>query len=390
MENKRQAMWLVDIQETAGNLWQNLPLKKIERINYSRWPLFLEKDASHSILGDRLFPDFIELSNQGVIILDLFDASRQYPELIQKYLFSVIPYDSDKNTAYHTAYLDGGVFIYVPKHLKVDIPLENILTKGDIDRPSMNQHLLIVVDENSCVNLIEKTDTQVEHDNSVTLFVELIALAGSIINYHAFDCMSHRTTSYIKRHAMAFKDASINWMIAAMNDGNTILDIETHLEGQGASTQLNVIVIASGKQQQVINSKINNQAKHTVGHILQHGVILDRATLTFNGIEFIAKDAKFADAQQESRVLMLSNEARGDANPILLIDEFEVTAGHAASIGQLDEEQLYYLMSRGLSRKEAEFLVIRGFLGRVITTIKNKDFQTAIIRRIDNKLESIT
>ncbi|MCH3490266.1 SufD family Fe-S cluster assembly protein, partial [Enterococcus faecium] len=91
--------------------------------------------------------------------------------------------------------------------------------------------------------------------------------------------------------------------------------------------------------------RVTNKAPHTIGHILQHGVIREKGTLTFNGIGHILKGAKGADAQQESRVLMLSDKARGDANPILLIDENEVTAGHAASVGRVDPEEMYYLMS---------------------------------------------
>lgn len=110
--------------------------------------------------------------------------------------------------------------------------------------------------------------------------------------------------------------------------------------------------------------------------------------LTFNGIGLIEKGAKHADSQQESRVLMLSDQARGDANPILLIEEFEVTAGHAASVGQMDEEQLYYLMSRGLPRKQAELLVIRGFLGPVLKQMPSQLAREKISQTIDRKLAS--
>ena len=131
---------------------------------------------------------------------------------------------------------------------------------------------------------------------------------------------------------------------------------------------------------------MTNYGQHTVGHILQHGVILERGTLTFNGIGHILKGAKGADAQQESRVLMLSDQARADANPILLIDENEVTAGHAASIGQVDPEDMYYLMSRGLDQETAERLVIRGFLGAVIAEIPISSVRQEIIKVLDEKL----
>ena len=119
---------------------------------------------------------------------------------------------------------------------------------------------------------------------------------------------------------------------------------------------------------------MTNYGCNSIGNILQHGVILEKATLTFNGIGHIIKGAKGADAQQESRVLMLSDQARSDANPILLIDENDVTAGHAASIGQVDPEDMYYLMSRGLDKATAERLVVRGSLDLLSLRFQSRKF----------------
>ena len=126
------------------------------------------------------------------------------------------------------------------------------------------------------------------------------------------------------------------------------------------------LALSSGRQVQGIDTRVTNYGCNSIGNILQHGVILEKATLTFNGIGHIIKGAKGADAQQESRVLMLSDQARSDANPILLIDENDVTAGHAASIGQVDPEDMYYLMSRGLDKATAERLVCLLYTSRCV------------------------
>ncbi len=166
-----------------------------------------------------------------------------------------------------------------------------------------------------------------------------------------------------------------------------IADFDSDLVGNGSHANLKVVAVSTGRQVQGIDTRVTNYGHHSIGHILQHGVILERGTLTFNGIGHIIKGAKGADAQQESRVLMLSDKARSDANPILLIEENEVTAGHAASIGQVDPEDMYYLMSRGLDRATAEQLVIRGFLGAVITEIPVKSVRDDMIAVIDQKLD---
>jgi Fe-S cluster assembly protein SufD len=113
---------------------------------------------------------------------------------------------------------------------------------------------------------------------------------------------------------------------------------------------------------------------------------LQSSTLTFNGVGHIVKGARGSDAQQESRVLMLSRTARGDADPILLIDENDVTAGHAASVGRVNEDQMYYLMSRGIDEETAQRLVIRGFLSSVITEIPEKEVRVRLTDMIERKL----
>ena len=184
------------------------------------------------------------------------------------------------------------------------------------------------------------------------------------------------------------RDAPIEWAIGVMNDGNIVADFDSDLVGEGSNAQVKVVAISGGRQIQGIDTRVTNMAPHSVGHILQHGVIRERGTLTFNGIGHILKGAKGADAQQESRILMLSDHARGDANPVLLIDENEVTAGHAASSGRVDPDEMYYLMSRGLRKADAERLVIRGFLGSVITAIPVKSVREELVEVIEGKLNA--
>ena len=148
---------------------------------------------------------------------------------------------------------------------------------------------------------------------------------------------------------------------------------------------MNVIAITIGDQVQGLNTVVNNYGKKSDGRILQHGVILQKSCLVFNGIGHVMKGAKGANAQQENRVLMLSRSARGDANPILLIDDNDVFAGHAASVGRVDDQQLYYLMSRGLPKPLAERLVIRGFLGPVLTKIPEASRQP-LFEMVERKL----
>lgn len=407
-----------DAQQQALAAWETLPLPFIERMSYPTWELFSQVIASPKASANDLVStyknnlklsddqqlsariahcgnttdvDFVlaDLMEQGVIIQDLFTAMNEFPELVDAHLFSAISATEDKVAAYHTAFMNGGLFIYIPKNVEVNLPIEAVLLQDSRQELAFNKHILIVADTNSRVEYLEKSNTIGDKSNSATLFVEVIALNGASVKYVSMDSLGANTTSFIRRYGLTQPDANISWAVAAMNNGDTILDSYTVLDGNGSSSNVDVISISNQSQTQTINTKILNVGKNTTANIFQHGVILDQARLTFNGIGHIVKNAKGADAQQESRVMMLSDDARADTNPILYIDEFEVTAGHAASVGQVDEEQLYYLMSRGLKHEEAEYLLIRGFLGQVIQTMPSNKVRQQMVEIIDEKLKTL-
>ncbi len=221
------------------------------------------------------------------------------------------------------------------------------------------------------------------------MHVHIQAGSGAIVKYTGIDELAENTQTFFRRTGRTGRDATLEIALGIMNDGDTIEDIQVDLLGDGSSADVKSVAISRAKQIQCVNAQVINHGSHTVGNIYQHGVVLEQARLTFNGVGDVLKNSKHSDAQQESRILMLSDEARADTNPILLIDEYELTAGHAASISRVDEGQLYYLMSRGLEKKQAERLVIRGFLGSVLAAISVKEVREKFIKTIERKLSAL-
>lgn len=406
---KQEPDWALEQRLVSAQQFEVLQLPVVERVKFHRWSLFettLETqeerdDKGYGVLTnlDHDEPMIIqygtqtifeqlpqELVEQGVILTDLFTAMVEYPELVQQHLGSAVASDEDKLTAFNRAYMNSGVFLYVPKNVVLKQPIQAILLQDSSVTELFAKRIVIVADTNSEVTYVEKLQTFGMLENSANIVVEVIAKDGAKVKYAAMDRLGQNTAAYINRRGKIAKDAEIDWAIGSLNDGNVVADFDSNLVGTGSQSHVKVVAISTGKQIQGIETRVTNHARHSVGHILQHGVIMDKATLTFNGIGHIIKGAKGADAQQESRVLMLSDHARGDANPILLIDESDVTAGHAASVGQVDEEQMFYLTSRGIDRSRAEKLVIRGFLGAVISAIPVPSIRQELIEVIDSKL----
>ena len=397
--------WLASLRQKAFDKIDQLDLPIIERVKFHRWNLgdgrISESDPLTNVpdftaLGDNL--KFIQmgtqtvleqlpadLAEQGVVFTDFHSALEEIPELVEKHLMSAVKYDEDKLAAYHTAYFNSGAVLYVPDNVEIDQPIEGIFYQDSESDVPFNKHILIIAGKHSKVNYLERLETYGEGSVPATanITVEVIAQAGAQIKFSAIDRLGQNVTAYISRRGKLDNDAMIDWAIGVMNEGNVVADFDSDLYGKGSHADMKVVALSSGKQVQGIDTRVTNYGCNSIGNILQHGVILEKGTLTFNGIGHIIKGAKGADAQQESRVLMLSDQARSDANPILLIDENDVTAGHAASIGQVDPEDMYYLMSRGLDKATAERLVVRGFLGSVIVEIPVKEVRDEMIENID-------
>lgn len=407
---KEEPSWLLERRLAAFDKIDELELPRIERVKFHRWNLgdgeISENNAvgnvpDFTVLGDN--PKLVQVGTQtvleqlptalvdkGVVFTDFYSALEYIPEVLEKYFGSALKFDEDKLAAYHTAYFNSTAVLYVPDNVEVDLPIEGLYYQDSDSHVPFNKHVLIIAGRHSKFSYLERFESigQGDEKTSANISVEVIALDGSQVKFSAIDRLGANVTTYISRRGRHLKDATIDWALGVMNEGNVIADFDSDLIGNGSHANLKVVAASSGRQIQGIDTRVTNYGCNSIGHILQHGVILERGTLTFNGIGHIIKGAKGADAQQESRVLMLSDQARSDANPILLIDENDVTAGHAASIGQVDPEDMYYLMSRGLDKETAERLVIRGFLGTVITEIPVKEVRDEMIAVLDKKLEA--
>ena len=283
-------------------------------------------------------------------------------------------------------YMNGGVFLYVPKNVELKEPIQAVFLHDDEDANVFN-HVLIVAEDNSSVTYVENYISTVESkDNVFNIVTEVIANQNARVQYGAVDNLAKGITTYVNRRGTAARDARIEWSLGLMNDGNTVSDNTTNLVGDGSFGDTKMVVVGRGEQTQNFTTKIVHFGKNTEGYILKRGVMKDSATAIFNGIGKIEHGASKSNAEQESRLLMLSEKARGDANPMLLIDEDDVTAGHAASVGRVDPEMLYYLMSRGISKHEAERLVIHGFLAPVVDQLPIEGVKKQLVEVIERKV----
>ncbi len=296
--------------------------------------------------------------------------------------------DEHKLTALHAALMNGGAFLYVPKNVQVETPVQAVYVHESNDTALFN-HVLIVAEDHSSVTYVENYISTVNPKEAVfNIISEVVTGDNASVTYGAVDNLSAGVTTYVNRRGAARgRDSKIEWALGLMNDGDTISENTTNLYGDGTYGDTKTVVVGRGEQTENFTTQIIHFGKASEGYILKHGVMKDAASSIFNGIGKIEHGASKANAEQESRVLMLSEKARGDANPILLIDEDDVTAGHAASVGRVDPIQLYYLMSRGIPKEEAERLVIYGFLAPVVKELPIEGVKKQLVSVIERKVK---
>ena len=409
--------WMTELRQKALKLTETLEMPKPDKTKLRKWDF--DSFKQHEVKGQSFsnlseLPEAIkkiidventknlvvqhnnalaytQVSDQaqknGVIIEGLSEALINHGELVQKYLMTdAVSVDEHRLTALHTALINGGVFVYVPKNVVVEDPIQYVVLHDD-DNASFFNHVIIVTEESAEVTYVENyLSTASGEGNQLNIVSEVIAGANSNITYGSVDYLDKGFTGHIIRRGTTAADASINWALGLMNEGSQIIDNTTNLIGDRSTSELKSVVVGTGDQKINLTSKIVQYGKETNGYILKHGVMRENASSVFNGIGYIKHGGTKSIANQESRVLMLSENARGDANPILLIDEDDVEAGHAASVGRVDPEQLYYLMSRGISQKEAERLVIHGFLDPVVRELPIEDVKRQLREVIERKV----
>lgn len=329
-----------------------------------------------------------KLASQGVIFTDIFTALKEHSELVkQYYMVDAVSVNEHKLTALHAALMNGGVFVYVPKNVQIDEPIQTLFWQENDDKALFN-HVLIVAEENASLTYVEN---YLSHNKEVktvaNVITEVFAKDNAKVSFGAVDHFATGTTAYINRRGVADNNASIDWALGQMNEGNTVSENATHLVGNGATTNARTVTVGTGKQIQNFTAKTVHHGLNTDGQISQRGVMLNNTTSIFNAIGKIYNGASRANAEQESRILMLSDKARGDANPILLIDEDDVTAGHAASVGRIDDMQMYYLQSRGITKDTAARLIIHGFLAPVVSELPIETIKSQLTQLIERKFD---
>ncbi|RJQ15950.1 Fe-S cluster assembly protein SufB [Candidatus Woesearchaeota archaeon] len=328
-----------------------------------------------------------EWEDQGVIFLDCDEAVQKYPELVKKYFMtSCVPISLHKFAALHAAVWSGGTFIYVPKGVKLTTPLQAYF-RMNAKRGGQFEHTLIIVDEGAECHYIEGCSAPVYAEHSLHAgCVEIHVLKGARARYSSIENWSKNTFNLNTKRAAVYEDGIIEWINGNMGSNVTMLYPASVLIGDRSKCDFIGIAFAGKDQNQDTGAKVVHVGKHTSSTIQSKSISKDGGITSYRGLLSIAKGAINATANVSCDALMVDNLSQSNTYPFMDVKESKVTVSHEATVGRINKDQIFYLMSRGLDEQTATQMIVSGFIEPIVKELP-LEYAVELNRLIELEME---
>lgn len=347
-----------------------------------------EMDSAASIVfedGAVAYRDETEkLADKGVIFTDLNQALHEHEDLVRRYFMTeVVKPDHNKFTALHAALWDSGTLIYVPAGVKVDLPLQVILNQKTEGTGSYH-HTLLIAEEGAEITLVEDLLGGVNGLQSAV--VELHLGNNTVARYMNLQDFDHSAWNFVTGRAAMQRDTDLRWIQVSWGSRLTKAFLDLDLMDQGGHGELLGIYFPTGDQHIDHQTLQIHRAPNCFSDLLFNGALKDKARSVYMGIIKVLKDAQKTDAYQRNGNLILDGTARADSIPGLEIEADDVRCTHAATAAQVEDEYVFYLMARGLTRPQAERMIVQGFFQAVLDRVPVETVVTKLERVIERKI----
>lgn len=327
-----------------------------------------------------------EWRDQGVIFCSMDSALKLYPELVQKYFATLIPAHDNKFAALNSAVWSGGSFVYIPKNVHITAPLQAYFR---IDQPKMGQfeRTLIIAEEGSSVTYVEGCSAPVYRSNSLhSAVVEIIAHARSHVRYTTIQNWSKNVYNLVTKRAIAYEDARVDWIDGNFGSKVTMKYPSIILKGARARGQVISIGVAGEGQIQDTGAKMIHCAQYTRSSIISKSISHEGGNASYRGMVKVLKGATHSYVRTQCDALLLHETACSDTYPVIESKEKLIDIAHEATVGRMNEEQLFYLMQRGFSEQKAQTLIINGFVDVFVKELP-MEYAVEINRLIAHEME---
>ncbi len=344
-----------DVPDAIKSTFDRLGIPEAERKFLSGVGAQYESEMVYHKVQERL-------AEQGVIFLSIEDGLRQHPDLFRKYFSTVIPIEDNKFAALNSAVWSGGSFIYIPPGVKIDLPLQayfrlNVANIGQFERT------LIIADEGAQVHYVEGcTAPTYTTDSFHSGVIEIVVNKGARVRYTTIQNWSTNVYNLVTQRAMVHEEGTMEWVDANLGSKLTMKYPSVYLIGKGAHGEILSMAFAGPGQHQDAGGKAIHVSPYTTSKVTSKSISKGGGRTSYRGLLKVYKGAHGVRSNVVCDALLLDPKSRSDTYPYIEIDEEDVTIGHEASVSKVGEEQLFYLMSRGLSEEAATTMVVSGFI----------------------------
>jgi Fe-S cluster assembly protein SufB len=344
-----------DVPQEIKDTFEKLGIPEAERKFLSGVKAQFESEVVYGSLKE-------DLAEQGVIFLDTDSGLRDHPELFREFFGTIIPPTDNKFAALNSAVWSGGSFIYVPPGVKIEFPLQAYFR---INAENMGQfeRTLIIVDEGASIHYVEGCTAPMYSSESLhSAVVEIICKRGSRCRYTTIQNWANNIYNLVTKRAVAYADATMEWVDGNLGSKLTMKYPAVYMMEPGARGEILSIAFANEGQHQDAGAKLVHAAPHTTGQIISKSISKNGGRSSYRGLVRVENGAKHSRCNVVCDALILDPKSRSDTYPYIEIKEQDVSIGHEASVSRIGEEQLFYLMSRGLSEAEASTMIVNGFI----------------------------
>ncbi|MFP9061047.1 Fe-S cluster assembly protein SufD [Natrialbaceae archaeon A-chndr2] len=384
--NLEEPEWMLETRLDALEALETLDMPDVIRTPGRDWTNLHGLDFEAFVDPLNAAEDKDQVGPEDVDVLSWGDALAEHEELVREHFGSIIDPQENYLTALSTALFTTGTVIYVPE----GVDAEDVTIRTEQHSRSLFNYTLVITEESSSVTILERqsTGTALEDEQYYSGIVEIAAGENSYVQYGSLQNLDEDSYCFTAKRGETDTYATINWIEGNIGTKLTKTETSTLLAGDSSETQIVGAFFGHNDQHFDLDVKVWHRAEHTTADLVTRGVTDDTARSVYEGVQDVGRDAWDTSSYQRENTLMLSDESEADASPKLIINNHDTEASHSATVGQIDEEDLLYMTSRGVSPRLARNMLVEGFFVPVLEEVAvdelREDLETLIRERLEN------
>jgi Fe-S cluster assembly protein SufD len=385
-ERREEPEWLLDARLEALEALDDLDLPDVIQTPGRRWTNLEALDFGSLVDPLNQADETERTSDDGVEVLTFTEAIEEHPDVVESSFGSTVDPQENYLTALSAALFTTGTVVYVPE----GVDAEDVTVRAEMNSRSLFSHTLVIAEESSSITILESIESGETGDDESRYFsnlVEIDAGENAYVQYGSLQNLAADTYTYALKRADIGVYGTVNWIEGNLGSRLTRSDVESELNGDSAETKIVGAFFGHDDQHFDVNARVWHQAENTTADLVTRGVLDDEARSVYEGVQDVGNGAWNTSSYQRENTLMLSDDSEADASPKLIIHNHDTEASHSATVGQVDETDLFYLISRCIDPTQARNMLVEGFFVPVLDEIAVDEFREDLEELVAARLD---